>query len=367
MANFFFVLLAMIKKEILQVLMDKSTRAVLIVPPIIQSLIFGYAATFDLNEVPFAFVDNDRSEITSDIHQLLKSSPYFKEVATSGSEEELQSLLNSEKVLLVVKIPNGFTKSYYAGESTELQLITDGRNSTTAGTSLNYVNNMIANYVKKNATVAQLEIRVRYLYNENLYTKWNIMPSLLAVLSLIQTMMLAGLSVAREREKGTFDQLLVTPLNSWQLLIGKCIPPMIIGILQSMIIFSVTYFWFKIPFQGNFLSLVILLILFTSSVVGIGLAVSALSKNMQQAMLYVFVMLVPMALLSGLMTPVANMPVFMQYATMINPLRYAIDACRRIYLEGIYLKDVYYYLIFFVAMAAVTFSTAAWLFRNKLS
>ncbi|MGN1357132.1 MAG: ABC transporter permease [Succinivibrionaceae bacterium] len=367
MKNFIFVLLAMIKKELLQVLMDKSTRIVLIVPPMIQSVIFGYAATFDINEVPFAFVDYDRSELSFDIRQMLKSSLYFREVATSGSEEELMELLNGEDILLIVKIPSDFSKRYYNGETAQIQILTDGRNSTTAGTSLNYVAFMIAGYSRDHLSYPSLDIQVRYLYNENLYTRWNILPSLLAVLSLIQTMMLSGLSVAREREKGTFDQLLVAPLNSTQLLIGKCIPPMMIGILQSMIIFSVTFFWFKIPFQGNFFSLLVILLFFTFSVVGIGLAISALSQNMQQAMLYVFVLLVPMALLSGLMTPVENMPQFMQYATMINPLRYAISACRRIYLEGISVWDIYQYLFFFGGMALITFSAAAWLFRNKLA
>lgn len=367
MINYLFMLLAMIKKELLQVLMDKSSRAVLIIPPMMQSFIFGYAATFDINEVPFAFIDNDHSEISYDLHQMIKSSPYFKEIGVSGSEEELQDLLNSEKILLIVKIPSGFSKNYFSGENAQIELLTDGRNSTTAGTSLNYVTSMVNNYSVKHANIKSPDVRIRYLFNENLVTKWNILPALLAVLSLIQTMMLAGLSVAREREKGTFDQLLVTPLSSWQLLLGKSVPPMIVGCVQSMMILLVSLFWFKIPFQGNILSLITLLVLFTSSVVGIGLAISALSKNMQQAMLYVFIVLVPLVLLSGLMTPIANMPIAWQYATLINPLRYAIDACRRIYLEGIAISEVYSYLIFFIAMMLVTFSAAAWLFRNKLS
>lgn len=183
---------------------------------------------------------------------------------------------------------------------------------------------------------------------------------------MIQMMMLSALSVARERENGTFDQLLVTPYSPIEIMIGKAIPTIMIGMVQSTIVLSVSLFWFKIPMAGSLLALYTGLGLFAIASVGIGLAISAVSANMQQAMLYTFVLIMPLILLSGLATPVRNMPEILQIATLANPLRFAIDLVQRIYLEGVGLLTVIHDLIPLLIISAITLPLAAWLFRNRL-
>ena len=193
------------------------------------------------------------------------------------------------------------------------------------------------------------------------------MPGMLGSLSIIQIMLLAALSVAREREQGTFDQMLVTPLSPWEILIGKAIPPVVVGIAQASLVLLVCLFWFDIPFAGSFADLYIALGVFTLSCAGLGLCISAISLNMQQALVYCFVVLLPMVLLSGLATPVSAMPEAMQIATCANPLRFALVCIRSVYLEGATLSDIAPNFVPMLAVAAVTLPLAGWLFRNRLS
>ena len=184
---------------------------------------------------------------------------------------------------------------------------------------------------------------------------------------VLQTLLLTALSVAREREQGTFDQLLVTPLKPLQILIGKALPPMVVGVFQSTLIFLIILFWFQIPMVGSVWLLYLALTMFTLASVGIGLSISAVSLSMQQAMLYTFMLTMPLMLLSGLLTPVRNMPLALQIATYVNPLRFGVDLVRRVYLEGAGFGDVAFNFVPLLAVAAVTLPLAAWLFRHRLA
>jgi ABC-2 type transport system permease protein len=212
-----------------------------------------------------------------------------------------------------------------------------------------------------------LRIEPRAWFNPNLETRWNMMSAMVAELSLLQTLLLASLTVAREREQGTFDQTLVTPLAPLEIMIGKALPPMLIGLVQSTIVLGVTRFWFQVPFAGSFFLLYAGVVLFVLAGVGVGLSISALAANMQQAMQYTFFLLMPMTLLSGLLTPIRTMPQVLRVATMANPLRFGVDWVRRVYLEGAGLSIVGPDLIPLAIIAAVTLPTAAWLFRNRLA
>jgi ABC-2 type transport system permease protein len=211
-----------------------------------------------------------------------------------------------------------------------------------------------------------VSVERRAWFNPNLQSRWNLMPALIAALSLIQTLLVAALSVAREREQGTFDQLLVTPLTPMQILIGKALPAILVGLVQSTIILLIIRFWFQIPMNGSPWLLYLGLLAFNTAVVGIGLSVSALSVSMQQAMLYTFLLIMPMMLLSGLLTPVRNMPEALQIATWINPLRFGSDLVRRGYLEGAGLREVAIDFVPMLAIAVLTLPLAAWLFRHRL-
>lgn len=207
----------------------------------------------------------------------------------------------------------------------------------------------------------------RSWYNPNLETRWPLIPALIATLSMMQTLMLTALSVAREREQGTFDQLLVTPYTPLEIMLGKAIPPTLIGLAQATLVLLMALFWFDIPMAGSLLNLYGGLAVFTIACVGLGMSISAISLNMQQAMLYTFVLIMPLTLLSGLATPVRNMPEFLQIVTYANPLRFGIDLIQRVYLEGASLADVGLNLIPMLVVAAVTLPLASWLFRHRLA
>jgi len=356
-------------KEFLAVIKDPATRVVLIVPPILQALLFGYGATYDLTNVPYAVLDQSRSGYSTQLLARLDGTGVFHRVATLDSPRDIAPAVDSGSALLVIHIASDFERTLQGGLPTEVQVILDGRNSTTASSAAGQIRTVVAAFNASIGQAAPLPVSVvtRAWYNPNLETRWNILPGLIASLSMMQTMMLAALAVAREREQGTFDQLLVTPYTPLMIMIGKALPAIAIGLIQSGMILLVALFWFAVPMAGSVFLLFAGLTLFTIAIVGMGLSVSAVSANMQQAMLYTFVLLMPLVLLSGLATPVQNMPEGFQIATFLNPLRFAIDLVRRVYLEGAGLALVWKDFIPFICIAAVSLPLAAWLFRNRLA
>jgi ABC-2 type transport system permease protein len=364
-------ILILCRKELLAILKDPRGRIVLFGPIVLQTLLFGYAATFDLNLVPYAVLDRDRSGAARDLVAHVEGSGVFRRVLELDSVAELESAIDRKKALLALHIPADFARRLEAGEAAPVQAIVDGRNSNTAATAAGYLRALFESFNTKRSLERgepgpALRVEMRAWYNDNLETRWQMIPSLIAALSMLQTMMLTALSVAREREQGTFDQLLVTPLRPGEIMVGKAVPPIAIGLAQSTLIFLIALLWFRIPFAGSAATLYFALLVFTIASVGIGLAISASSANMQQAMLYTFVLLMPMMLLSGLTSSIANMPEIMQWATYANPLRYAIDFVQRVYLEGAGLALIVHDLWPLALIAAVTLPAAAWLFRHRL-
>jgi ABC-2 type transport system permease protein len=359
------------RKELLAILKDPANRVILIVPSLVESFLFGYAATYDLTNVPYALLDQSGGIHATELVARLDGSGVFHRVATLRTQKDIADVIDAGDALVVVQIGQRFEQQLNAGEAAPVQLILDARNSNTAGSAAAYIGGIIETY---NATLrtgtgpplVQVTVESRAWYNPNLETRWNLLPGLIASLSMIQTLMLSALSVARERENGTFDQLLVTPFSPMEVMIGKAIPSIMIGLTQSTIVMMVALFWFKIPMAGSLVTLYIGLTLFTVASVGLGLSISAVSANMQQAMLYTFMLIMPLILLSGLATPVRNMPQFLQIATLINPLRFAIDLVQRVYLEGVGLLTVIHDLIPLLIISAITLPLAAWLFRHRL-
>jgi ABC-2 type transport system permease protein len=361
----------MCRKEFLAVIKDPKSKAILVVPAIVQSMIFGYAATYDLTHVPYAVQDTSRSAESARLLAKLEASGILQRAAVVETPEQLRHVIDTQKALLVVQIPSDFERRLYAGEQSPIGVVLDGRNSNTAGSAAAFVGSVVASFNSEwraahGGREPPLRIDSRAWYNPNLETRWNLMPGMIAALSMLQTLLLTALSVAREREQGTFDQLLVTPLTPTDIMIGKAIPPILIGLTQSTLILLVTRFWFQVPMAGSLLTIYAGLLMFTIASVGIGLSISALSANMQQAMLYTFVLIMPMMLLSGLTTPVRNMPEILQILTMANPLRFAIELVQRVYLEGVGLLTVWHNLIPLLIIAAITLPLATWLFRNRL-
>lgn len=362
-------LIVLCRKEFLTIVKDPANRVILIGPVLLQSVLFGYGATYDLNHAPYAVLDQSHGQASAELLARFDGSGIFKRIATLQTPADIARVIDNDQALLVLHIAPDFDERISSGQNAPVQLVLDGRNSTTAGMAAGHVANLIAHYNAslRGGGAPLVHIEMRAWFNPNLETRWNIIPGLIAALSMIQTLMLAALSVAREREQGTFDQLLVTPLGPIEIMIGKAAPPIVIGLMQSSIILIISLFWFRIPMAGSLLTLYLGLLTFTFACVGVGLSISALSTNMLQAVVYAFVLIMPLIMLSGLATPVRNMPEALQIATYANPLRFAIDLVRRVYLEGASLADVAVNFVPMLVMAAITLPLAAWLFRNRLA
>jgi ABC-2 type transport system permease protein len=372
-------ILALTRKELLATLKDPHGRFALFIPPILQCLIYGYVATYDLNDVAYAVLDQDHSLASYELLAGLDGSGIFHRVGDITRADDVKSVINERRALLVIQIDQDFERRLLLGQAAQVQVIADGRNSNTAATALSYVNTVIETFNAnwrtahpKNTSAGEstpktVQVTTRTWYNPNLETRWHMIPSLIGVLTLLQTMLLTAMSVAREREQGTFDQLLVTPFRPAEIMAGKALPSVLIGIVQATNILLVAQLWFRIPFVGSFGTLYTGLILFLLAAVGIGLFVSSIAATMQQAMLYSFLVMMPFALLSGLATPISNMPEVLQYVTLANPLRYAIDIAERVYLEGAGLELLIPDLWPLALIAALTLTTASWMFRNRLA
>jgi ABC-2 type transport system permease protein len=363
---------ALTRKELLATLKDPRSRFSILIPPMMQCLIFGYAATYDLSDVPYAVLDQDRSEASRELLAGLDGTGVFHRAAELNRAADLKSLIDNRTALLAIQINQDFQRRLLAGEPAEIQVIADGRNSNTAATAMGYVNSIVEAFnLKWRAAHGQasppIQITLRAWYNPNLETRWNMIPALVGTLTMLQTLLLTAMSVAREREQGTFDQLLVTPYRPVEIMAGKALPSVMIGTLQATTILLVAQFWFRIPFAGSFVTLYTGLGLFLLAAVGVGLLVSSVVATMQQAMLFSFMLMMPFSLLSGLTTPISSMPTVLQYFTLINPLRYAIDIAQRVYLEAAGLDRLASDLWPLAVIAAVTLPAAAWMFRRRLT
>jgi ABC-2 type transport system permease protein len=329
-------------------------------------------ATYDLTDVPYAVLDQDRSAASRDLLAGLDGTGVFHRVADLHRAADLKTWIDEQRALLVIQIDQNFEKRLLCGQPADVQVIADGRNSNTAGTALGYVGTVVDSFnADWRAAHGQgsppVQVTIRAWFNPNLVTRWHMIPSLIGTLTMMQTLLLTAMSVAREREQGTFDQLLVTPFRPAEIMAGKALPSLLIGTVQATTILLVAQLWFHIPFAGSFVTLYSGLGLFLLAAVGIGLLVSSIVATMQQAMLFSFLVMMPFALLSGLATPIASMPPFLQYITLANPLRYAIEIAERVYLEGAGFEQLTPDLWPLAVIALVTLSAASWMFRHRLT
>ena len=368
----FLRIVALMRKEFLALMKDKKSRFTIVIPPIVQLLVFGYAATYDLNNVPYAVYDEDRGAAARDLLNRFKGSTNFQEVGQLSRNADIAPLINRKGALLVVHIGPQFSRNLLTGGRAELQVIVDGRNSNTAMIALNYVRAILTRYnlewiQRHGGTSPPAHLEIRAWYNTNLESRWFIVPGIIGLLTLVVTLLVTALSVAREREQGTFDQLLVTPLRPVEILIGKALPGFIIGIAEATVIILLTVFWFGVPLRGHIMTLYPGLFLFILSAIGIGLMISSLAVTQQQGLMGAFLFMVPAIILSGFTTPIANMPVVVQKITLLNPLRYFMVVIR-----GVFLENAPFHLLIgqYWPMAIIGFVNlivAAWLFRHRIN
>jgi ABC-2 type transport system permease protein len=361
-------IVALTHKELLAILKDPRSRFSLLIPPILQCLIYGYVATYDLNDVPYALLDQDRSAASQQLVARLDGSGVFRRVANLVQAEDVKKMIDERRTLLVIQIDQDFERRLLSGRQANVQVIADGRNSNTAATAMGYFNSIVNTFnADWRAAHGQSKSPLRLTTRPG-EANWNPLASSLdRYADAVATLLLTALSVAREREQGTFDQLLVTPFRPVEIMAGKALPSMLVGIVQATLILLVAQLWFRIPFAGSFLTLYAGLSVFVLASTGIGLLVSSVAATMQQAMLYSFLIMMPFALLSGLATPISSMPEILQYLTLVNPLRYAIDIAHRVYLEGAGLGLLIPELWPLGVIAVVMLSAASWMFRHRLT
>ncbi len=364
-------ILALVTKEFLALLKDKRSRLVLIVPPLIQLMVFGYAATYDLKNVPFAVYNEDGGAASRQMLAALDGSPSFTRVAQITHESEIAPLIDGKQVLMVVHAGPHFSSDLLGGRTANLQIIVDGRNSNTAMLAINDVSTMVDRFNREwianhGGTMPPSHIEARAWFNPNLESRWFFLPAIVGILTLLVTMLVTALSVAREREQGTFDQLLVTPLRPVEILIGKTLPGFLIGLAEASVIMLAAVFWFKVPLLGSLFTLYTGIVLFLLSGVGVGLMISSFAVTQQQGLLGAFIFMVPSIILSGFATPIRNMPVLVQDLTLINPMRYFMVVLRSVFLEGTPFNLLIPQFWPMALIGVVTLSIAGWLFRHRM-
>ncbi len=365
-------ILALSIKELLAVLKDRRSRIVLVVPPILQLLVFGYAATFDLNDIPVAVYNEDRSAPSRELVARVLGSPHFHLLAQVDHEAQIAPLIDNRDVLVVLRLGQRFSADLYRGRPARLQLIIDGRNSNTALLVQGYLRGIVQEFNldwarRHGQSPPPATVEVRSWFNSNLESRWFIVPGIVGLLSLVITTIVTALSVAREREAGTFDQLLVTPLRPVEILIGKSFPGILIGLFEGSFILLMAVAWFEVPLNGSLGALYIGMFLFILSGVGIGLMISSLALTQQQGMLGAFLFMVPAVILSGFATPIENMPMVVQWITYADPLRYFLVVLRGVFLEGNTASMLVNYYWPMAVIAFVSLSFAAWLFRHRMN
>jgi ABC-2 type transport system permease protein len=301
-----------------------------------------------------------------------EGSAHFHQVAQLTREADIARVIDEQKALVVLTIGPRFEANLLSGQPATVQLIIDGRNSNTAGIALSYANAIVsdfnADWKATHHLPAQPSVIVtRAWFNPNLESRWFIVPGIVAILMLVVVMIVTALSVAREREQGTFDQLLVTPLHPAEILVGKAMPGLVIGLLEGSVITLLAITVFDVPFQGQLLTLYVGMALFLLSATGIGLMISALATTLQQAVLGVFLFLVPAIILSGFATPIANMPPFVQDLTLINPMRYFMIILRGVFLEGSSMQSLSDQFWPLALIGLLTLAAAGWLFRHRMN
>ncbi|MGD8979986.1 MAG: ABC transporter permease [Desulfobacterales bacterium] len=365
-------IIALMFKEFVMILKDPKSRFVIIGPPLIQFFVFGYAATYDLKNVRYAIFDESRTSESRQLLSRLEGSDNFELTKTLLTEEDIAFMIDHEKARLVIHIGSDFSRNLHTGRPATLQVIVDGRNSNVALIALGYIGNIVEQYNRELAEKGVVSMSGpgvvlvdRAWFNANLQSRWFIVSALGGLISMVVVMILTSLSVAREREFGTFDQLLVAPFNPTEILIGKSLPGMVFGLMDALLFAAGAVYWFGVPFRGTIGALILALGCFILTIVGVGLLVSSLSMTMQQALLGSFVFMMPSVILSGFATPIENMPHWLQIGTLLNPLRHIIAALRDIFLKGADVSMIIHQLWPLVLMACFTLPLAGWMFRHR--
>ena len=336
-----------IRKEFLELRQDPRLFGIVILAPIIQLTMLGYAATTDVKDIPLAIVDADRSTASRQLVHRFEGSANFKIVAMPGSTSDIDSYLDSGKAWMVLSIPPDYGRKVGAGRPTTIQLVADGTDSNSTGVAMGYAQALIGGYVQDLAAAAApgqpvtglVQPEIQVWFNPRLESRDFMIPGIVALLLLVITTNLSAMAIVREKETGTLEQLNVTPLARWELITGKLLPYAFIGIIDVVLVLIVAIYWFEVPMRGSIPLLFGMCLIYLLATLGLGLFVSTISQTQQQAMMTsIFFFLTPMIYLSGFIFPIENMPRWIQPFTYLIPLRYFLVIVRGIFQKGIGLE-----------------------------
>ena len=343
-----------VRKEFRQVLRDPRMRTVLIVPPIMQSIIFGFAVNLDVENARLAWMDADRSAESRELRDAFDGSRVFEIVSTPHTAAEAQRLMDHGDVQAVISVLPGFSRDIHRGDTTQVQILVDGANSNTASLVASYAGRVVAAYASEllgrqqsgrvlargatsppPARLPSVNARTRVWFNPELLSRNYFVPGVTVNIIMIVTVMLTALAIVREKEIGTMEQLMVTPIRPLELMIGKLMPFAIIGVIDLALITGVALLIFRVPFRGSWLFLLVCSLLFLMTTLGAGLFISTISNTQQQAIMSMFFLTMPLFMLSGFAFPIRNMPMAIQWFTYLNPARYFMEIVRGVFLKGV--------------------------------
>ena len=338
----------MLIKEFIQVFRDKRTRFVLFAPPIIQMLVFGYAATFEIHHVPTVVLDLDHSQESRELISRFSSSPYFDVQRQLTDYRQLGGLIDQGKATIGLEINAGFAQNLRKGQTAPLQVIVDATNSNTALIASGYITQIALGFAQDYQKdriyrispqmleeLPSVQLEPRPWYNPDLRSRWFFVPGVIGSLTLVLVVVLTAFAVVREREIGTLEQIMVTPIRPAEFILGKTLPFFLIGLFDVSLIGTVGTLWFQVPFRGQILVLFAGAVLFLLCMLGVGLLISTVSSTQQQAMVTAFFFIMPAITFSGFGFPISTMPQWLQYLTYLSPLRYFLVVLRGTYLKGV--------------------------------
>ncbi len=362
----------MVRKEFIQVLRDKRLRFFVIVPPLIQLLVFGYVVSMDVNNVETAVLDRDRTAESRDVIERFRSSGYFTIVRQLADESGVRDALDRGEALCVIEIERGFGRDLLRGKAASVQVIIDGTNSNTAAVVEGYVDQIMAGMQSdvlagRGAVVVQrIDMRIRTWYNPDLRSKNYNVPAVMATIITLVCLMLTSMAIVRERELGTIEQLMVSPLRPGELMLGKTIPFAAISFFDMTLVATLGVIWFHVPVNGSLLVLLAGTLLYLLSVLGVGLFISTLAATQQQALMGAILFYMPSILLSGFVFPIKNMPELFQRLTLIIPLRYFLVIIRGVFLKGVGFDLLWPEMAALLAIGLLVITLSAFRFRKRL-
>ena len=364
----------LVRKEFIQLFRDKKNRPLLFVAPLIQLLLFGYVVSMDIRTITVGFLYQSKSTESRRLISAFGANRTFQVIYSTERPRDIEDRLLRRKLDLAIKIPPDFAPKIRKGKTADVQILADGSMSNMAGVRIAYAGVIIDTFnqslIKElhpfEMTYPRVDERVRTWYNPNLYSQNFFVPGIVAFLIMILTLLLTSMAIIKEKEAGTMEQLIVTPIRPFELILGKTIPYIIISLVQMAAVTVFAVFWFEIPLVGSIVLLFFSSCLFLLSTLGIGLFISTISKTQQQAMMTTFFFLLPFFMLSGFVFPIANMPMVVQWLTFLNPLRFFLVVVRGIFLKGVGFSVLWHQLLAMGIIGVLVFAGAVARFKKRL-